>query len=125
MPGVCFLDDDGFDHRQVEAGGHAIVEKSGVTQRALVVVKIFFVERPSESLRGAALHLTFDVARMNRLAGILRNGASENLDFAGVGIDFDVDERRRESGSDAARVHASATGDRTTRARKARRGLLE
>src|ERR1700722_2057333 len=125
MTGVGFLDDDGFDHRQVEAGRHAVVEESGVTQRALVVVKIFFVERPAETLRGAALHLAFDVARMNRLARILRDGASEDLYFAGVGIDLDVNAGRRESRSDAARVHARPTGDWTAGTREAGRELLD
>src|SRR5260370_19444799 len=125
MPGVGFLDDDGFDHRQVEASRHPVVEESGVPQRALVVVKIFFVERPAESLHGATLHLSFDVARMNRLARVLRDGASQDLYFAGVWIDLDVNAGRRETRSDAARVHARTSGDRTAGAREARRKLLD
>ena len=66
---------DGFDHRQVEAGRHPIVEQPDIAQHALGVVEVFLVERPSEALRGATLHLAFDVAGMNRLAGVLRNGA--------------------------------------------------
>src|SRR5271156_2801806 len=121
MAGVRFLDEDGFDHRQVEAGRHPVVEETEVTQRALVVVKIFFVQRPAESLRGAALHLSLDVARMNRLAGILRDGASQDLHLAGVGIDFDVNQRGRKAWSYPARIHARTAGDRSSRAAEAGR----
>ena len=47
--------------------------------------------------RDAALHLTLDVARMNRAAGVLRNGGAQDLNFAGIRIDFDVDQRGGES----------------------------
>ena len=73
-----------------------------------VVVDVFLVKRPAQTLRGAALHLAFDVARMNRLAGVLRNGAAQDLDFAGIGIDFDIDQQAGKGRSDAAPIDRCA-----------------
>src|SRR6266566_9960743 len=125
MAGVRFLDDARFDHRQVETGRHPVVEESAVTQRTLVVVEVFLVERPAEALHRSTLHLTLDVARMNRLAGILRDGDSEQMNFAGIGIDFDIDARGRESRADAARIDTRASGDRSAGAAEARRELFD
>src|SRR5215467_10616634 len=62
---------------------------------------------------------------MNRLAGVLGDRAAKNLYFARVGIDFDIDEGRRESRPDAARVDAGASCYRTASARELRCELLQ
>src|SRR5215469_16090518 len=102
MTGIRYFHYDRFDHRQVKARGHAIVEQSCVPQDPTVVVEILLVEAPSDPLRRSALHLALYVARMNRLAGILGDRAAEHLDFARIGINFDVDASGCESGPDPA-----------------------
>src|ERR1700683_4742417 len=101
MNRVGNLDDYGFDHRQVETGWHPIIEQTDIFQCAVRVVKIFLVKRPPEALRAAALHLTFDIAGMNCLAGVLGNGTSQQLHLAGIWIDFHVDTDSRECGSNS------------------------
>jgi hypothetical protein len=85
MTRICYLDDCSFDHRQIEAGRHAVIEQAEIAQVALAVVDVLLVERPSKPLCGSTLHLTFDVACMNRPAGVLGDRAAENLSLAGSG----------------------------------------
>src|SRR5260370_704809 len=82
MPGVGNLDYYCLDQRQIEARGHPVVEQSGISEDALVVVEILLVEPPSDSLRSATLHLALDVPRVNRLAGVLADRAAKDLNLA-------------------------------------------
>src|SRR5262249_1754002 len=118
MSRVGNLHDRGLDQWQVEGGRHPVIEQSGVTQYALVIVKVFFVEAPADSLRGAALHLPFNVARVDRLADVLCDGAPQDLNLAGIRIDFDIDQGSREGGADAARVDARPSAGRSASARE-------
>src|SRR5262245_46087995 len=63
---------------------------------------------------------------MNRLAGILRHRAAQNLYLAGVGVHFDVDAGRGEcrSYADAAGADLCPSGDRTAGSREAAGELL-
>jgi hypothetical protein len=57
------LDDHGLDHRQIRRDRHPIVEEARVLHHA-VGQYVCFVQGPSDALRSAALHLSFDIARM-------------------------------------------------------------
>src|SRR5215469_16349783 len=84
------LNDTCFDQREIEAGRHSIIEEASVPQNPSIVVKVLLVQRPANSLRCSTLHLTFNVTRMNRLADVLGDGCSEDLNLGGIRIDFDV-----------------------------------
>src|SRR5262249_34728888 len=58
----------------------------------------------------AALHLPLDVARVDRLAGVLHDREAQDLDLAGLGVDVEVDEVGRERAAPAGRVDVRATG---------------
>ena len=66
MARVRHLDDHRVDHRQVGGDRHAIVEEARILQPAVLVVDVFLVERPADALRGAALDLALDIARVDR-----------------------------------------------------------
>ena len=97
MGRIGHLDDDRVDHRQVERRGHAVVEVAGVLHVSLAVEHVLFVQRPADPLHGPPLHLAFDVAGMNRLAGILNGRVAQDRHLARVGIDLDVDDVRAEA----------------------------
>src|SRR5207247_7343312 len=71
MAGIRNFYDDGFDHGQIEAGRHSVVEEARVPHLVLGVEEVFFIERPTDSLDRASLHLSLDIAWMHGLAGIL------------------------------------------------------
>ena len=82
MGRIRHLDDDRVDHRQVQRRGHAIVEIAGVQHPVLVVEEVFLVQRPADALHAPALHLPFDVAGMDRLAGVLHGRVAQDRDLA-------------------------------------------
>ncbi len=79
MQRIQHLDDNRLDQRHIEASRHPVVEQPEVTQAPISVVDVLFVESPAKALRGAALHLPLDVARMDSPAGILRDRAAQKL----------------------------------------------
>src|SRR6266849_10688927 len=103
-----------LDQREVEAGRHSVIKQAAVTQNALVVVKVLLVQRPADPMGSATLHLTFDVARMNRFANVLRHRGAQNFNLARVGIDFHVDEGSSEGWPNASCINRGAAGDRST-----------
>src|SRR5438067_2344203 len=90
MIGMGHLNNVSFDQWQVEAGRYAIIKKAGVPHTTLLVIEIFLVESPSEPLRGATLHLPLDIAGMQRLADVLGYAGSQDLNFAGLRIKFEI-----------------------------------
>ena len=86
----------GLDHGQVQRGGHAVVQERCVAQLAVVVVEVLFVQRHADALGGTALHLALDVGGVNGRTHVLNGRVAQNLDLAGVGIDLDIDDVRRE-----------------------------
>src|SRR5580704_838944 len=119
------LDYNSFDLRQIEAGWHSIIEQPDITQGASIVVNIFLVERPTDALRRATLHLTLDVAWMERLAGVLRDSRAQYLDFSGVGVDLDVNAGARERRPDSPCIDGRSPSYWTTGARQAAGDLLD
>src|SRR5262249_39604152 len=90
MTRVWHFDDDGFDHRQIQTGGHTVVEEAGVQHASFLVIDVFLVQSPANALNDAALHLPFDVARVDRLARILHGRVSQDGDLAGIRVDLNV-----------------------------------
>src|SRR5213596_1435808 len=68
--------------------------------------------RPADALRRAALVLALDVARMERLPGILRHRVAEDLHAPGLRVDLDVDQMRAEAGPRALRIDPPDAADR-------------
>jgi hypothetical protein len=78
----------------VEAGRHAIIQQTRVEQVPLLVIDVLFVQSPAHPLRHAALHLSLDIARMNRRANVLHRRVAQNLHLAGLGVNFHVHDVR-------------------------------
>src|SRR5581483_3417689 len=92
VAGVRHFNDNGVDHRDVQRSWHAVVQEAGVDHVALGVVPVLLVERPADALDQAALHLAGHVVRVDRLACVLDGRGPDNLNLAGLRVDFDVDD---------------------------------
>ena len=90
MTRVGDLHDDRVNHRQVEAGGHSIIQERRIGHLTVVIVNILFIECPTDALGDTALQLSFDVARMDGLPDILECRVPEDIDFAGFRVHFHV-----------------------------------
>src|SRR5438445_12883555 len=66
MSGIGDFHDDGLNHRQVETGRHAIVQKAGIQHLARFIVNILLVKGPSNALDRSSLHLSFQLLGMHR-----------------------------------------------------------
>jgi hypothetical protein len=106
------LDEDRLDHRHVGRDRHPVVEEAGVVEPAIAIVDVFLVERPADALRDAALDLALDIGGVDRLADILRCDKAQDRHLAGLGIDLDIAELRRETGRHAAGIEGGGGGDR-------------
>src|SRR5882724_5263768 len=111
MGGIRYLDDHGIDHRHVQHGGHAVIQKARVYHVALLVEVILFVERPADALHRSTLDLAFDVAGMNRLASILNRSITQDRHLARVRVHFHIDDVRAHGRPGAAGINTSATRD--------------
>src|SRR5262249_24572250 len=96
---------------QIEARRHPVIEEAGVGHLTFVVVEVLLVQRPAYALDAATLHLTFDIAWMNRGAHILYGRVMEDRDLAGFRIDFDIGDVRGEAAADARGIDAGAADD--------------
>src|SRR5215510_950021 len=90
MAWVRRLDDHCIDHRHVGRDGDSVVEEPRVLEPTVCAIDILLVERPSDTLHGATLHLALDVAWMHRLARVLHDRIAHDLDRTRLGIDLDV-----------------------------------
>src|SRR5258708_18710494 len=120
MPRVRDLDQDRVDHRHVGADRHAIVEEARVLQMAIPIVDVFLAERPADALRHTALHLALDIGGMYRPADVLYRRVAQNLDVAGLRVDLDIANMRREARPLALRVDLHLGADRPSGAGRAR-----
>ena len=111
MARVGYLDDHCVDHRQVQAGGHPVVQEAGVFHLPLVVKVVFFVQGPTDALDHAALHLAFHVAGVDGLAGVLDGGVVEDGHLARLGVRLHVDDVGAESAARALGVHTDLAGN--------------
>src|SRR5262249_345622 len=114
-----------IDHRHVGRDRDSVVEEPRVLEPAIGAVDILFVERPTDALHGAALHLTFYIARMHRLARVLHDRIAQDLHRTCLGIDLDVAAVGTETHSGAVGVVLEVAGNRSAGARELRRDLLE
>src|SRR5262249_57328774 len=112
-------------HRHVGCHRNTVIEEARVLQTAVLVVPVLLVERPSDPLNGATLHLAFDVAWMHRLACVLHHRIAQNLDGARVWIDLDVADVRAKAYTGPVGVVFEMPRDRSARTRKLRPNLLE
>src|SRR5262249_13724362 len=97
VSGVRDFHDNGLNHWQVQAGGHAIVQKTGVQHLTRIIVNIFLIESPANALHDATLHLPFNIAGVNRFPGILNSRVPKDRDFACFGVHFNVRDMGRKS----------------------------
>src|SRR5262245_57899203 len=125
MTWVRRLDDHRIDHGHVGGDRETVVEKPWVLEPAIGAVDILLVERPTDTLHGATLHLALDVAGMHRLARILHDRIAQDLDRTRLGIDLDVADVRAEAHAGTVGVVLEMTGNRPAGARELRRDLLE
>ena len=81
---------------------------------AVSTVEVLLVERPTNALHRAALHLALDVRRVNGPASILDDRKAQDIHLAGLGIDLDVSDIGRKGASDArVWIHGGAANDGT------------
>src|SRR5262245_28726342 len=125
MAGVRRLDDHCIDHRHVRRDGDSVVEEPRILEPAIRAVDIFLVERPSDTLHGATLHLTLDVAWMHRLARVLHDRIAQDLDRTRLGIDLDVADVGAETHAGTVGVVLEMASNRPAGARELLRNLLE
>ena len=125
MQRIGHLDDHRIDHREIRRHRHAVVEESRVLDHAAVVEDVLLVERPSDPLGRAALHLALDIARVDGLSSVLNGRVAEHRDLAGFGIDLDVTQVRREAGAGHGRVEGGLRDDRSAGSAHLRRDLGE
>jgi len=119
------MSDARLDHRHVGRDRHPVVEEAGVVEPAIAIVDVFLVERPADAPRDAALDLALDIGVVDRLADILRCDKAQDRHLAGLGIDLDIAELRRETGRHAASIEGGGGGDRSAGSALLRRQFLE
>ena len=118
MSGVCNLDDHGIDHRKVQSSWHTVVKERWVHHLARVIEEILFIECPAYTLNRPTLHLSFDIAWVNRFARILDCRKASDISFAGLSVDGYVCKMNRVSVSFACWVNIGATRNGSTGCRK-------
>src|SRR5690348_2079892 len=100
MVRIGHLDHDRLDLRQVQTRRHPVIKQSAVTKQSLLVVEVLLIKGPADALRHSPLQLPLDVTWMKCAARILRDRTSQNLHFAGIGIDLYIDTHRGERDPD-------------------------
>ena len=125
MTGVRHFDNHRVNHRQVQAGGHPVVEETGVSHSTLGGVEILLVQGPADALHRGALDLSLDKVGMHRLAGVQKGGKAEDGDFAGIRIHFYIHDIAGKDGADAGRGRRGGTGNRAAGTHQAAGQFLE
>src|SRR5262249_23503374 len=105
--------DHRIDHRQVGGDGNAVIEEAGVLQPAILAVDVFLVDRPADALGSTALILAFDLAWMDRLAGILHNCVARHHGAARLLIHLGIDDVGCEADARALGIDLVMAGDGT------------
>ena len=78
VQGVGYFQDLGIDEGKVRANRYAVVQKAWILQPSVVAVNVFLIQRPTDALRGAALELTLNIVRVDRLTRVLDNGVTND-----------------------------------------------
>ena len=86
MTRVRHFDDFCIDHRQIRRHWNAVVEEARVLKHALIIEDVFLVKRPANALCCAALHLAFNVGRVNGFAGVLNGGIAQYVNLASFAV---------------------------------------
>jgi len=109
---VRHLDHDRVEHRQVRADGHAIIEEARIIHLAILVVDVFLVERPADTLGNAALHLALHIGGVDRAADILERRVAHDPHDTEFDIHLDIADVRGEAALGAGGVELRAGADR-------------
>src|SRR5215510_13232145 len=125
MAGVRRLDDHCIDHRHVGRDRDSVVEEPRVLEPTVCAIDILLVERPTDTLHGATLHLALDVAWMHRLARILHDRIAQDPDRTRLAIDLDIADVGAETHAGTVGVVLEMTCNRPAGARELCRDLLE
>ena len=125
MTGVRDLNHDGFNHGQIQAGRHPIVQEAGVLHQSVLAVDVFLVERPADPLGHAALHLTFHIAGMDGPSNVLDSRVAQHVHLAGFLVHGHVNHMGCKARSHTAWVDGRATRDRTAGPRQLAGEFLE
>src|SRR4051812_17299510 len=122
---IGHLDDLGADHRDIGRDRHAIIEEARILHAAVLAIAVFLIERPADALDGATLKLTFDLHRVNRLAGVLHDGIALDVDAAGLPVDLDIRDVQTKTWARAGHVHLRVARNRAVGGRRLRRDVLD
>ena len=125
MAGVGDLDDHSVDHRQVQSGGHAVVQERGVQHLALLVEEILLVQGPADALDRPTLHLSLDIAGVDRLARVLNRREPGDVRLAGVRVHGYVHEMHGIAVALSSGVHVGASRDGAAGGGQLTRQVLE
>ena len=125
MPWIGHLHHHRVDHRQVQAGGHTVVQEAGVGHSTLVIEEVLFVQRPADALHRASLDLPLHVAGVHGFTGVLQRGVPQDVHLAGLGIYLHVHDMDGESSADALGVHIGLPDDGAAGGVQASGQLLE
>ena len=96
-----------------------------MSELAVLVVDELLEERPADALRRAAAHLSLDERGVERAADVLRDHVAEQLDLAGLAVDADVREVRRDRRRAARLRRAAVPLDRLVAPAEAERLLRD
>src|SRR5262249_37431593 len=125
MTWIRYLDDDGIDHGHIRTDRNAIVEEAWIFEAPVLVVDVFFVERPTDALYRAALHLSLDITWVHRPTRILDREVTQDRDLPRFRVDLDVDDMRCQTGPGAVRVDGCVSGYRATSLARSLRDLRQ
>src|SRR5262245_32288313 len=125
MARIWHLDDHCINHRHVGCDWHTIIEEARVLQPSVLAIPVLLVERPSDALDGATLHLAFDVARMHCLTCVLHYRIAYYLDCTRVRIDFDVANVRAKAHTGPVGIVLEVPSDRSAGTGELTRNRLE
>ncbi len=111
---IWHFNNDRIDHWDIRAHGNTIVQEPGVFQLTLVVVYVFLVKRPTNSLDGTTLHLPFNVSGVDRFASILDCGVANDRNFSCLSVYLNVHDMCSKAWSCACYVHRTVGHDGAT-----------
>src|SRR5262249_1182851 len=89
------FDDIGRNAWDVQAGGHTVIEQVGILQYALIVKGVSLGQSPAKALGGPALHLPFDLVRIDTKTHVLKRRVPENGDGASVAVHLNIGHMHR------------------------------
>lgn len=93
-----------FHARNVGSARESVVGEFAADELALGIVDGFFEKNLSDGLDDAAVNLAIDEERIDDVAAVVDGDIFEELDFAGIAVDFDLADVRAERKSEIRRL---------------------